>query len=277
MDVAKIVRARGGIVRSARLIADGVKGHLIEKAVDGGTLVRIRRRWVALRDADPSLVAAARGGVVLSCVTQAVRLGLWVLDDGGGGPHFAARPHAGRVATPAGTTLHWAEPLIARSPDSLEDPIENVLAVVAFCQPRDSALAIVESALRKGEVDALALRRLPLSARARDLLDIAQPFSDSGLETFVVPRLRWMKLRIVAQAWIAGHRVDFLIGQRLALQIDGGHHVGAQRTSDIAHDAQLMLLGYHVIRVGFHQVVNDWPSVQDLVMRAVAQGLHREP
>ena len=171
----------------------------------------------------------------------------------------------------------WAEPLIARSPDSLEDPIENVLAAVALCQPRDGALAIVESAIRKGKADALALRRLPLSARARDLVDIAQPFSDSGLETFVVPRLRWMKLRIVAQAWIAGHRVDFLIGQRLALQIDGGHHVGAQRTSDIAHDAQLMLLGYHVIRVGFEQVVNDWPSVQDLVMRAVAQGLHREP
>ena len=59
------------------------------------------------------------------------------------------------------------------------------------------------------------------------------------------------------------------------LQIDGGHHVGQQRTSDIAHDAQLMLLGYHVIRVGYEQVVNDWPAVQDVIMRAVAQGLHR--
>ncbi|WP_344096256.1 endonuclease domain-containing protein [Microbacterium deminutum] len=90
-----------------------------------------------------------------------------------------------------------------------------------------------------------------------------------------VPRLSWMKISIVPQAWIAGHRVDFLIGARLVLQIDGGHHVGAQRTSDITHDAQLMLLGYHVIRVGFDQMVNDWPSVQDLITRAVAQGLHR--
>lgn len=274
MDVAKVVRARGGIVPSARLIRDGVKGHLIEKAVAGGALVRIRRRWIALPDADPSLVAAARAGVVVSCVTQAERLGLWVLD-AGGASHFAARPHAGRVVAPAGTTVHWAEPLVARNPDSLEDPIENVLAAVALCQPQESALVIVESAIRKGKVDPLALRRLPLTARARALLDIAQPFSDSGLETLVVPRLRWLKLRIVPQVWIADHRVDFLIGERLALQIDGGHHVGAQRTSDIAHDAQLMLLGYHVIRVGFQQVVNDWPSVQDLIMRAVAQGLHR--
>ena len=121
----------------------------------------------------------------------------------------------------------------------------------------------------------MAMRRLSLSARALELIDAAQIFSDSGLETFVVPRLAWMKLRIVPQAWIAGHRVDFLIGERLALQIDGGHHVGQQRTSDIAHDAQLMLLGYHVIRVGYDQVVNDWPAVQDVIMRAVAQGLHR--
>ncbi len=77
------------------------------------------------------------------------------------------------------------------------------------------------------------------------------------------------------QIWIAGHLVDLLIGERLALQIDGGHHVGAQRDEDIRHDAALRLMGYHVIRVSYTQVVDRWEQVQDLVMRAVAQGLHR--
>lgn len=45
-------------------------------------------------------------------------------------------------------------------------------------------------------------------------------------------------------------------------------------TSDIAHDAELMLLGYHVIRVGYSQVVDRWHEVQALIMRAVAQGVH---
>lgn len=58
------------------------------------------------------------------------------------------------------------------------------------------------------------------------------------------------------------------------LQIDGGHHVGEQREADIEHDAQLMLLGYHVIRVGYRQVIDRWDSVHDLIVRAVAQGLH---
>ena len=66
-----------------------------------------------------------------------------------------------------------------------------------------------------------------------------------------------------------------MIGDRLVLQIDGATHVGLQREQDIAHDAALMLRGFHVIRVGYGQVIDDWPHVQDLIMRAVAQGLDR--
>lgn len=79
------------------------------------------------------------------------------------------------------------------------------------------------------------------------------------------------------QTWIAGHRVDALIGDRLVVQIDGGTHVGAQRSADIRHDAELMLMGFHVIRVGYHQIIDEWPVVQDQIMRAVAQGLHLGP
>ena len=85
---------------------------------------------------------------------------------------------------------------------------------------------------------------------------------------------RDLKVPIIPQAWIAGHRVDFLIGDRLVLQIDGGHHVGAQREADIEHDAALMLLGYHVVRVDYRQIIDRWHTVQDMIARAVAQGLH---
>jgi very-short-patch-repair endonuclease len=176
-----------------------------------------------------------------------------------------------------GAVEHWSKPLIPRDPDALVDPIENVLALVASCQPYESALAIWESALRAGLVSRPTMERYDLGPAARRLVRDASIFHDSGLETFVVPRLTWMRLSIVSQAWIAGHRVDFLIGDRLVLQIDGAHHVGAQRESDIEHDAQLMLLGYHVIRVGYTQVIDRWHTVQDLIMRAVAQGLHLAP
>lgn len=172
--------------------------------------------------------------------------------------------------------LHWAAPVKPRAPDALEDDVVNVLGYVAVCLPFEDALTVWESALRHELVDTLSLAQLPLGSRARGLLAAASPFSDSGLETHVRHRLRWLHISIVAQAWIAGHRVDFLIGQRLVLQIDGGHHVGAQRTQDIAHDASLMLSGFTVIRVGYEQVMHRWPEVQDTVMSAIAAGKHRD-
>jgi len=271
MDLIAAVIARGGVARCVSLHAAGFSKHRIAQAVAAGTLMRVRRVWVAVPDADPVLVAAARAGVVLTCLTQARRLGLWVLSETQ--PHVAAKPNAGVIRAP-GARVHWAQPVLARHPDALADPVENVLATVAGCVPFEQALAVWDSALRRRLVDRGALERLPLTGTSRQVLAHANPFADSGLESFVPPRLRWLELPILPQAWIAGRPVDFLIGDRLVLQVDGGHHVGAQRRADIAHDAALLLLGYHVIRVDYVDVVERWPRVQEVIQRAVAQGLH---
>ncbi|WP_022890911.1 type IV toxin-antitoxin system AbiEi family antitoxin domain-containing protein [Agromyces italicus] len=269
--VAVYTKAAGGVVRTRNLIRAGYSRYRIDRAIAQGSLTRVRKGWVAVPGADAYLVAAARAGVVVSCITEARRLGLWVLDEDR--PHVAAPAHSGCVS-PRDATVHWAKPLVPRHPDALVDPIENVLVLVAMCQPFEAALAVWESALRQALVERDALERMPLPTAARNVLERSLPFSDSGLESFVVPRLGWMRIPLVPQVWIAGHRVDFLIGERLVLQIDGGHHVGEQRESDIDHDAQLMLLGYHVIRVGYGQIVERWHTVQDRLVRAVAQGLH---
>lgn len=259
-------------MRSSWLRERGATGRALTDAVTRGLLIRPRRGWLADRAADPALIAAAAHAVVLSCVTQAARRGLWTVATPG--PHVAAHPHASGIRI-IGGTVHWQHPVVPRPPECLEDPIENVLALVALCQPRESALQIWESALRARLVDKQVLERMPLPAAALRILQDASPWSDSGVETLVVPRLRWLRLPMRRQIWIAGHRVDLLIGDRLVLQIDGGHHVGAQRERDIAHDAALRLRGYHVIRVGYWQVTERWHEVQDDIMRAVAQGLHR--
>jgi hypothetical protein len=171
-------------VRSAQLRLEGFSERSIASRVASGQLIRIRRTWVGMPDADPYLLAAARAGVVVSCITQARRLGLWVLDEGP--PHVAAHSHAGRVDLMDAATVHRAVPIVLRHPDALVDPIENVLTIVAACQPFEGALAVWESALRLGHADALALARLPLRSAAREILQAAGPFSDSGLESFIV-------------------------------------------------------------------------------------------
>ncbi|MDT0157446.1 DUF559 domain-containing protein [Microbacterium sp. ARD32] len=266
------ISAQGGVVRVQRVKEQGFGRRMIETAVDRGLLVRPRRGWLAAAGAPRMFHDAAKFGVVLTCRTGAQYYKLW-LHDAAGPPHVAVPPtRTGHVEVLA--KVHWGAPLVPRDPDALVDPIENVLAYIAECEPFEQALATWDSALNQGLVEMAALARLPLRPAARRVLAEASPFADAGLETYLRTRLRWLRLPLRIQAWIHGHRVDALIGARLVLQIDGKHHVGAQRSEDIRHDAEVALLGYHVIRVSYAQVMFDWPTVQDLVMRAVAQGLH---
>jgi len=273
MDPVIELSRRGGIARVATLRAAGVSAHSLRRARETGTVRGVRRGWVVLPDADPQIVGAIERGVLLGCVTAAERHGLWVPKPGE--LHVIAPPHAGRIATPSRVVVHWSRPVVPRPPDATVDDLTNTLAVVAQCQPFETALVIWESAMNKGLVDPARLGALDLPASARAVVDRARPFADSGLETIFLHRLRWMRLPMLPQVWIIDRPVDLLIGERLVIQIDGGTHVGAQRTRDIAFDAQLVLRGYTVLRFGYEQVMERWPEVQAIIMEAVAQGKHR--
>lgn len=270
MELTSYLLGSSGMARTASLRAAGFGKHEIATAVRTGTVFHPLRGWVALPETDALLLRAAKGRAVVTCVTQAERLGLWVF--GQVLPHFGLlEQHARR---PEGCVAHWGRPLVPRLPGAVVDPVENVLGMVASCQPFESALVVWESALNKQLVDYERLSALPLRGAAKDLLEVSTPFSDSGLESLVCKRLRWLRVPVRPQAWAHGRRVDFLIGERLVLQIDGATHTGQQRTSDIEHDAELMLRGYTIIRVSYEQVVHRWPEVQDRIMGAIARGKH---
>lgn len=271
MDLMETVNTAGGIMSVRELrYRTGASRHAVDRAVGKGALLRPTRGWVATHGADPVLVAAAQTGVVIACVTRAARLGLW--DVGAPQIHVAARP-CRELRRPTQAHVHWAKPRVPRHPDSLEDGVVNTLALVSECQPFESALAVWESALNQNMVTLPELETIAFGPAGRELRRAAQPYSDSGVESILVPRLRWLNLPMRRQIWVLGHRVDLLIGDRLIVQVDGGHHVDEQRTSDNRHDARLLLAGYRVIRVGYRQLVHDWPSVQSLITGAIARGL----
>ncbi|UOR00599.1 DUF559 domain-containing protein [Leucobacter allii] len=276
MSIRPVLEAEGGITRTRVLLERGIPARRIAAAVASGVLRRPRRGWVALPHADPELLRAVEGGVVLSCITQAKRLGLWAFgaeDRTREQPHVVATRSA-RASAP-GCVVHWASPLVPRPPGTIEDSVPNVLQYVAACRPFEQALVVWESALNRRLVELPALARLPFRGQARRLLRESRPFHDSGLESLVGHRLRWLRVRLVPQAHLYGHRVDLLIGERLVLQIDGGDHVGPQRDADNDFDSLLTRRGYHVIRVGYAAVMYRWHEVQTQIMEAVAQGLHR--
>lgn len=268
----RILTNRSGIMRREHLHERGLSNFILRKEIAAGNLVAIGRGWIALPQADPQLMHAAATGLTISCITQAARLGLWVRD-ATGCAHFAVQ-RKGAEQKPQTAVLHYAKPLVPRERFTLADSIENALALVAQCEPFEDAVATWDSALNKKLVDRQTLETLKLPPAARRVLAATDPFADSGLETYFRVRLRWLKVPLRSQVWLAGHRVDFLIGKRLVIQVDGAHHTGQQRTSDIEHDAQLRLRGFTVIRVSYAHIMHSWPDTQELIMHAIAHGLH---
>lgn len=271
MDIESRVRQAGGVTLTTKLVDSGVATARIKRAVGAGRLVRPSRGWVALPSADPVLIRAAQSRVILTCVTAAARRGLW--DVGDDTFHVAVSPHA-RPADGIRARIHWCEPMILRAPGTLVDSVPNLLSIVAKCQPYEQALTIWESAIRRKQITPDTMRTLPLSARSLRILDDARPFADEGTESILFVRLTWLGLPMRRQIMVLGHRVDLLIGDRLVIQVDGGHHVDQQRTSDNKHDARLRLAGYHTIRVSYWQLMHEWHVVQDLILGAIARGLH---
>ena len=270
MDLINAVMAEGGAMRSSTALTLGFSDHTVRMHVNAGKLLRPRRGWLALSSLHPELLFALSSGVVLSCVSAARWQGLWVLHHEL--PHVAARD--GQHVHPIAARVHRRRPIKPRQPGLLVDHLENTLDYVAACLPHEEALAIWDSAMQKNLIDYQSLAALPLKGRARAVLAECTPLSDSGLESLFRTRLRWLAISIRPQAWIHGHRVDFLLGDRLVIQIDGKQHQGAQRASDRKHDAELMKRGYFVIRVGYAEVVYDWNGVEADILDAYARGLH---
>ncbi|WP_404443742.1 endonuclease domain-containing protein [Microbacterium marinum] len=278
-DAIDWLRQRGGIGRRADLRSAGCGENVIRTLVRDRVAVSVRRAWIALPSADPVLVAAADVGGRVTCLTYARMRGWWMPPGADTGIHLHMRPGGGGGRTPPGWTgtLHWTKPIVAAVPCAQTASVHDALAHIAACVPAADARVIWESASRTERMSPAVLRgvRWP-SLAARALAASVEGLSDSGLETIIAVSLRRMGVRVRQQVWIAGRPVDLLAGERLVVQVDGFefHADSAQRTRDIAHDVELRLRGYTVLRFSYAQVVHDLPAVERMLQHALAQRLH---
>ena len=85
-------------------------------------------------------------------------------------------------------------------------------------------------------------------------------------------RMRRLGIGFQQQVWIGRDRVDFLIGERLIIEIDSTSF--DDRAADAKRDARLGILGYRVLRFDYDMVVNHWNLVRDAVLAALSRGDH---
>lgn len=270
--------ARHGIAHRDEVLRAGFPVAVLRTFVRAGRARMIRPAWVALVGARADLVTAAEAGGRVSCVSLARARGWWMPEDVDPNLHLHLTPGSGSARLPDDWpgVLHWTKPLVPCD-RQLTATVEDALAQIAVCLPFDTALVLWESAAKRESLAAEALRNVRwTSCAARELAEAVTGLSDSGLETLVVIPLRRWGLHVRQQMVLAGRPVDVLVGDRLVLQIDGYEHhsSSAQRARDIAHDAELRLRGYTVLRFSYGQIVRDWPAVERRIKRALAAGLH---
>ena len=276
MTLAEWLAQRGGIGHRSDALEAGFSPRAIRAQIDGVLVRRVRRYWLATPAAAPGLVAAAEASGHLACVSLARHRRWWMPDDADARLHVAVDPH-GAVPAARRVVAHWNAPIVERGRRSLQESIEDALDHVAGCLPREHARVLWESATRTERLSTDALQRVRwTNPVARDLAQEVTGLSDSGLETIFVHRLSPWGLPMRQQVVLAGRPVDVLIGDRLVVQIDGFayHSTAADRGRDVAHDRELQLRGYTVLRFTYAQIVRDWPAVERAVSRAIAAGLH---
>ena len=214
-------------------------------------------------------MARPRRPIVLACVSAAEARGLQLLRPSSDEHRWVPRHAGGPI--PPGVRLHRARPF-APARGGVES-VPDMLMHVAQCLPRLEALIVWESAVRAGLVTVRQLHGIPWrSLASRDLAARVSADSDSLLETLMLHRLRALGLVVVQQVRILGHRVDFVIGDRLGVQLDGlQFHQAVQRQRDVEQDGLLALEGYRVLRFGYGDVVDRWAHVEELVLATLAQ------
>ncbi len=263
------------VAQEARWTASALRSEVARGAVEV-----VRRTWLATKDAPEDELAAARAGARVACVSLARARRWWMPDEVDRRRHLSRSPHARAGQKNGDDVIHWSKPVAPASGLSLQESIEDALAHIAGCVAPESARVLWESAIRIEKLSVEALRQVRWTTRsAARLAQEVSALSDSGLESIFLVRLGPWGLPIAQQVIVAGRAVDFLIGELLVVQVDGhAHHSSAaDRARDVAHDTELRLRGYTVLRFTYAQVLHDWRAVERAIARAVAAGLHAPP
>lgn len=258
-----------------QLRSEGRGRRSIDADLRAGVLTRIRRGVYATAHACAPAVAAAAHGGTLACVSAARHRGLWVLD-GGTAPHVwldrGGHRHA-HALDGCRCVEHWDR----GARDTFGQPsMAQILAQILACRGVEEFFVATESALRQEMLPPPERAKLAavLTAEGRDALAFARGDADSGLESLLRWRLRRHGLSVRTQVRVVGvGRVDFLIGERLIVEVDGAdnHDGPSHRHKDLVRDAHAAMWGYATLRFDYAMVVHDWELVEAAILATLAR------
>ncbi|WP_157985595.1 endonuclease domain-containing protein [Microcella alkaliphila] len=158
---------------------------------------------------------------------------------------------------------------VTRPLSTVDDALTRLLA----CQPRRMSIAVLDSALRAGMVDAEGVNQA--NARVPAVFRVSpgelDATAESGIESLVRVALRDAGLRVASQVVIPGvGRVDFLVEGRVIVEVDGREWHRGEQERDYRRDLEAVQRGYRVVRVDYEHAVAHAPLVVAAVVRSAS-------
>lgn len=259
------------------LTSAGFTRAKIGESVADGSLKPLRRGVYAAAGACDVVATAATHGGTLACVTAARHEGLWVLETDAPphvwlGAHGRSYPHA-----ECRCVAHWDD---GTTTDAFGLPsVPRILRQILLCRGLEEFFVTVESARRLGKLKAAGLSwlRARVGPAAREAIEYSRDDADSGLESLLRWRLRARRLPVRTQMRLVSvGRVDFLIGDRLIVEVDGAlnHDDESHRHKDLVRDANAASWGFVTLRFDYSLVVHDWPTVEMAILAYIDRGIH---
>ena len=281
------VHRRGGIATTAELLRDGHTSHQLTAAVRRGDVLRVRQGHYGCPELPEPQLQAYRVGGRLTGASGARAHRIWVPRGRPFEVQVAPDARALRTRTDMklrlaahpdpSSRVHWTD---RRGPGTrtLAGPVDCLIALLADCGARDG-FAAVESALHNGIITEREWHRIRQSLPGGLVRALGQPgrVSESGGESLLLFDLRGAGIRVRQQVSIRGvGRVDFLIGERLIVEVDGAEfHTGRRDfEEDRRRDASAAALGYRVLRFSHAQLERGDAVVLAAIRAAVARGDH---
>lgn len=252
----------------------GITVHQRRALVSSGRLIRARRGQYVRADVHEKLLAAARLGARLDCVSLLAALGVYVLTDEV--LHVQCEQGASRLP-PRGQDVvaHWRHS--AQPPATLAADLVQALAQAVRCQSIRDALATLDSAWHHGlvgETDIAAVfAQLP--RRYRRLRGLLDRRAESGPETIMRLLFRALGCDVQVQVKLPGvGRVDLIIDGWLIVECDSkAHHEGwRSQLEDRRRDIAAAALGYTTVRPIAEDILYRRESVAEAMKRVLAHG-----
>lgn len=282
-----------GLVTRKGLAEQGIGRNALARMLRSGELENLRYGVYATSAVPAEVKDAVRSGVI-TCVTALAIHGVWV--------PFSNRVHC--RATGPKTRKAARKCVLCRqwgnsSPtDEFTDDLAAALRHSVRCLDDDEIVVVFDSILNThyerhrhpdaprtcGEdcrnktwiMDVL----VAAPRRVLRLLERCDEESASGTETLVRLRLSRLNIKLRSQVWIDDvGRVDFLVGTRLIIEVDGRefHEDEDAFENDRDRDLTAASLGYLPIRLTYKQVMFRWDHVEERIMAIVRMGAHLRP